>query len=217
MVFIGITAVVVQPHNIHTCHATGFPIGVQGECLFGNNNNESSEYSTHGGYLDIDRPANCSGLLTRWHLCYHSGNSQTNLPYNAYLRVWRPTGVNTYTRMHNHHTVLNFVSTVDTIECIDEDVDEDEQLEVLPGDVIGVYTPHRNFPGTDRDTPLAVYGQIAGGRLIYDGRNRFIPFTTSTIDVTDTESGVRVETGLALHLYVAFGKNIKCLVQITLE
>ena len=177
-----------------------------GQCLLGNSVTESREYTIAGGYLDIDHPATCAGLLTGWNLCYHTGALQTAYPYNAYLRVWKPIGDSNYTLVHDHHVALTFNSTRDEVVCISEEVEDvGEQLQVMPGYITGVYTPHRNFRGQDLDTPLSVYGVTNGGRLIYDGRRKIAAYRGDDIEITD--SRVVEVADVVLHAYANIGKS----------
>lgn len=100
--------------------------------------------------------------------------------------------------------VLTFNSTRDEVVCISEEVEE--QLQVMPGYVTGVYTPHRNFRGQDLDTPLSVYGVANGSRLIYDDRwPKIVAFRGDDVDITDA-SLVEV-ADVVLHAYANLGKT----------
>lgn len=51
---------------------------------------DASHLNEIGHFLDKDNPANCSGQLVAWHLCYHT-NAAPRRNLTVTLRLWRPS------------------------------------------------------------------------------------------------------------------------------
>ena len=80
-----------------------------------------------------------------------------------------------------------------------------QPIEILQGDIIGVYIPDGNLPNTQPQTPLHITANTANETvysLYYDTRTRNRPFRRNNVDAND----LMEMRGLALHLYANIGE-----------
>ena len=120
---------------------------------------------------------NCTGRVAEWRACVEPGGRDER--YYIQFQVWRPTGVpGCYTRVgYNAPPPPNFgggneVDNVDEVlqpdnRCVHLPVNESEQIEFQPGDVIGYYADRlRDYDPDDggvqvvRDENVVVYNKI---------------------------------------------------------
>ena len=175
------------------------------ECVFGTEPIEQSTlHDTGGQYLDLNNPATCNRTITSWHYCYHSESMTGNGDYNVWVRIWSSVDGTTYIRQRDDLFSVQLQPQTST-GLICNNVTLSEPIEILPGDIIGVYIPDGNLPAGEPQTPLHVTASTSNEtayRLHYDTRPRRQPFRRDNVDVDDLME-IR---GLALHLYANIGE-----------
>ena len=138
-------------------------------CLLGANeiNNQFVPYTIPGQYLDLNNTAPCSGNLTSIQYCFHSG-ANTSHSFNGSntfaVRIWRE-GNDTYTKIHeimiNTSIHQKESSNSSNTSCVSEVITQEEPLQVLAGDVLGIYfeTPSLSLLATSSTRSS---GQVTG-------------------------------------------------------
>ena len=106
----------------------------------------------------------CSGRVTEWRACVQPGGS-SSFQYYIQFQVWRPNGGGCYSLVGFNRPVGSdgedgFLSPPgddsDPLHrCVVLSVtEEDQQIEVQPGDVVGYYVDHDNDDQTDNNAGI---------------------------------------------------------------
>ena len=174
-------------------------------------------------YLDTANPANCTGNVTSWRVCYYGPDSVNNGgSYWATYAVYRRTssGGVRYMRVSEMfraiRTIENFVSASPIVDgeivqggfnCYDDSIDVgDSPLTVQAGDSLGacVFDPEDDQILVTR-LPLDIVGEVDGESLMQmgtDGCSRTnIPSDISSSQLSTANSTRR------LHIYANIGKQ----------
>ena len=186
-------------------------------CSFGANeiNNQFVPYTIPGQYLDLNNTAPCSGNLTAIQYCFHSAINTShsfNESTTFSVHIWREEN-DTYTKIHEImiNTSINQSENINSSNtlCMSEVITQDEPLQVLAGDVLGIYfeNPSLSLLATSSTrSPAQVTGvseQAADG-LYYDTR----PWSEVREESTLRQEDLAFNAQLTHYVKVQIGKAV---------
>ena len=94
--------------------------------------------ASNSTYLLLNYTVPCNGTVYAWEFCYLP---LTNDPKTFYPSFWRPIDTNTQTLVNiNRITYSRSGQGVGIIQCLNHTVPDDEQFDVLIGDIVGLYS-----------------------------------------------------------------------------
>ena len=110
-------------------------------CTHGRSNlSPTSPYAVPGLYIDRDNPAQCSGQITHWRVCYYNPRKfTTRNSLQILLLTWR-LKKNRVVRIGNHSITVDIPQHPDDFQCVNISVDPSVHIDVELGDYIAVYT-----------------------------------------------------------------------------
>jgi hypothetical protein len=172
------------------------------ESIIGSDDQSEYEAERVGGrlYLNIDNPAQCSGLITELEYCYYPPESddESRIPnfYQVYFAIYRQQETQYRRQTIPVITLGGFASGLDEdFSCTTRDISI-FRIQVQQGDIIGVCLPGR--------TPLDVVSvsdeEHSNAKLSYIesgcSSSLVVPFI-----VNERITDVRVQESRILHLY----------------
>ena len=183
-------------------------------CTIGRSDeSELSQRTDRRFYLDVNNPANCTGTITNWRVCYY-GRSDSGLnSYWATYAVYRRIGSRgdeSYVKVSElFRATTGFGDGVDRLNergfnCYTDSIDAgDSPLTIQPGDIIGacVFDPEDGNIFTRRE--LNIVGEVPAGqgeslmRADIDVDCTVNDIVPSSIRLTD----LRRQNNRRLHIY----------------
>ena len=114
-----------------------------------------------GQFFDLDHPAQCSGNLATWELCYYSGTAPTEASeFTVSLHVWRRQGPSLNLFLTETVTATASSSSASLLTCQQFSVQQPAPVEA--GDVFSVFVPSTT-------STVSVIGRGVIGRALYFG------------------------------------------------
>ena len=100
-----------------------------------------------GLYIDMDQPLSCSGQITSWDLCYYSPNIVfygTSVPVE--LQVWRfDDALAQAEKVVGYRYNVSIPQLPPRFQCISIELNRDEYMNVMAGDLVGVWLYQNTF------------------------------------------------------------------------
>ena len=170
-------------------------------------------------YLDTEHPANCTGNITSWRVCYYGPDDVDNLgSYWATYAVYRRTGSGSSVRYMSVSQMFSAVRTVERFvspqfPVVDGEIVEGgfncyedvagSLLTIQVGDILGacVFNPG-NAIGVDR-LPLDVVGVASGESLLQMGTDGC---SRENIPSDIPGNQLTILNSRRLHIYANIGK-----------
>ena len=186
----------------------------EGAGIIGSENNvkyEAEERSRGRLYLNIDNPAQCSGIITSWEYCYYLPDNER--AYQVHFAIYRKR-IDDRRRIQYEKQSRTVTLSLDMISDDDGDGDSDgesedsdsevenffctshipeaaEYVTVRQGDIIGMCLPRRNSLNVVSDTSDE---DLDGDRLFYTNCNNNVPGVIN-------DRFVEIQDGRIAHLY----------------
>ena len=117
---------------------------VNGDCTLGRTDLLEVETSSNpraGVFIDAVNPASCSGVVTRWNLCYYNPRIFLNFEeriIQILFQIWRFTTEETLSRVAQHGATVNVPSEPQSFQCTSFDLEPEQYMSVMEGDLLGV-------------------------------------------------------------------------------
>lgn len=166
-----------------------FLTGSDSFCRAGHSLRESSYISRAGTFINAAFPAECDGVVTAWNYCYYpSGATNPGTTYTAHVGLWRYNSTSSrFIVVEGSVSLIELqpVPTFADIYCLQESLDEGEQIEIREGDYVGVLLPF------SRKIPM-----IGSFSEYYIERDYNTPSSPENISITDL-----YRQQVAIHLY----------------
>ena len=173
-------------------------------------------------YLDTSNPANCTGNITSWRVCYYGPNNVDNsgsywATYTVYWRMGSGSSVS-YVRVSEMFSAVRAVERFVTLSsvvdgeitqggfnCYDDSIDvSNSPLVIQAGDMLGacVFDPD-NIPFVTR-IPLDIVGEASGESLLQMGTSRC---STEAVPSDIPANQLSTINSRRLHIYANIGKQ----------
>ena len=122
-------------------------------CLHGNSNQqEGNHYTERGQFLDLDHPLPCTGTLVSIQYCFYTDDFSDDERHSFTFRIYR---LESTVLQQIYQSERSFDDDIPdrSFICHNYVYSENEYVDVMEGDIIGVYlptfSPHLNVVGTD--------------------------------------------------------------------
>ena len=159
---------------------------------------EGSHYTERGQFLDLDHPLPCSGSLVSIQYCFYTDefSDDDHERHSFTLRIYRLEST-VLQQIYQVERAINMEIPDHSFVCHNYIYSNEEYVDVMEGDIIGVYLPsfscHLNVVGTDV-TGFSVYKDT-----------RIIP--TQALDPNVPLSSLTEVTNTTIHLSAIISKS----------
>ena len=175
---------------------------------FGNTDQiRRSDSSAKGLFLDLQNPAQCSGIVTAWHYCFYRLESSSDINYIVDFVVYRRRqGSNDYDIVESSYRTVdmsgNQLRALNNFNCRTVQLPASDMFEIQEDDVLGACI---NDEGNDQKMLDILAESVTNTLYVTDGCTESRASIASRI----RRNSLTTSSSFALHLFVDVSKFIK--------